>query len=484
MRKTFSFIASMILIMLALPATALASANLTVEADGGDYNVYCLLTGSPANPGSLSFVSTSFPRDAWNEAAGREIPDAHAAAEALPRDDGAAEAFGEAARKHGTELAQMKAKDSIDVPAGIYLIVGNTTVPYVVSAEEGAAIVADVKARRAPEFTLRVSKDPGELAERIWLASGEKAVLRVEVEIPDDYDRYEDYQLGLSIESGDRVSVDGENATAVILEGSAVTGDCTLSAATPHNATQIMIENLKETLPDYTENTSIVFTVPISANMEGTDGNVNVSVLFGAEGEDCHKTESHEVECISGSFSITVDGPKADGTFVLEREGTGFAGENGWIEDPEDATEYTPADGKIKIDGIAPGTYFLHQVKAPTGQRGSNEPVTINVTSFASKLSATIAGGLDGTALDGVEEDEISITVVNETHEGEWANTPGPRSSDTAKGTPNATADMIANGAWALALAAVLVIVFLLVSRSAIRSRKRQEAEDEGDDLA
>lgn len=481
MRKSIAFLALVIAALFALPATALATTNLTVDADGGDYNIYCLLTGSPSRPENLSFVSTSFPREAWNEAAGREIPDTQAANDALPKDDGAAEAFGDAAKKHGTELAQVKANEGISLPAGIYLIVGNTTVPKVVFAEDEADVHADMKARRAPEFSLRISKDPGELAERVWLGSGEKAALYVEVSLPDDYDRYEAYRLGVAIEGGERINVDGEKATATVITDDIAATTCEVTNATPRDSTQITIEDLKETLPDYAENTKIVFEVPIEAAMGGADGKVSVSVLFGAEGEDCHKTEPGEVEYLSGTLSVSVEGAKADGSFVLEREGLGFAGEDGWTEKADDAIEYACEGGKIEIAGIAPGTYYLHQVSAPAGQRGSDEGIVVKVTSFASKLSATISGGLEGTSFDGVEEDVISITVINEPYEGTWTNTPGTHSADTAEQASSPVADMIANGAWALALAAVLVIVFLLMSKSAIRSRKQKEEAEEGE---
>lgn len=247
----------------------------------------------------------------------------------------------------------------------------------------------------------------------------------------EEYAEYEKYKVvftdtmsaGITFESIESVKVDGVPVTNY---------SCTATAGQAGGEWTLTIDNIKIDGVDLTNGAviEVIYNAHLNSNavVGNHDDNVNkVKLNFSnnpnAGGEnDLGSTEEDWVWV----FTYNVDVDKVDGKhktqmlagaeFKLKNSAGKWAtvenGEiKGWVDSQDAGTTLTSdANGRIAIEGLDAGTYYLVETKAPAGYNLLANPVEFTITAVHSEAADKINAS---TAFKLNNEDTNLITVEN-----------------------------------------------------------------------
>lgn len=278
--------------------------------------------------------------------------------------------------------------------------------------------------------------------------------------LPDNLSTYETYKIIFHDTLDNGLTYNANSAKVYVINGATTTEAKAGYTVEPTGQTLTVtiadVNNLKDdnsTAITMTAASKIIVEYTAELNVRadiGTPGNKNTVYLeysndpnwdgTGSEPEPTGNTPKDEVLVFTYELDVTkVDGKDEtkklkDAEFVLYREVLKTVGEAqtkvkeyvtvdeagkviGWTENDHDSTETNKAsvlksdtNGSIKVIGLDAGTYYLEEIKAPSGYNKLSDPITIVIT--ASVTTTEDAAALTGLTIK-VGEGEAKSGVLD-----------------------------------------------------------------------
>jgi fimbrial isopeptide formation D2 family protein/LPXTG-motif cell wall-anchored protein len=230
--------------------------------------------------------------------------------------------------------------------------------------------------------------------------------------------RLNGFALSLDLVAGIKTSADDANpykpteGTKITIEYSATINENAVTVV--NNEAKLTYSNdPADTTATGTDNPPVVRTNVYNLNINKVDSASNV--LEGAEFK-LYKLDSDSSTKLYYKSTLDSNNKLTKVDWVKEKEAVGNKGEDGYQAAVTGDIKTTDASGAASFNGIAAGTYYLEEVKAPDGFNPLKEPIEIKITETTYDATGTATAGkltIVTTENDGVEAGDITLDNTN-----------------------------------------------------------------------
>jgi fimbrial isopeptide formation D2 family protein/LPXTG-motif cell wall-anchored protein len=230
--------------------------------------------------------------------------------------------------------------------------------------------------------------------------------------------RLNGFALSLDLVAGIKTSANGTDiykpteGTDITIEYSATINENAVTVV--NNEAKLTYSNdPADTTATGTDNPPVVRTNVYNLNINKVDSASNV--LEGAEFK-LYKFDSDSSTKLYYKSTLDSNNKLTKVDWVKEKEAVGNKGEDGYQAAVTGDIKTTDASGAASFNGIAAGTYYLEEVKAPDGFNPLKEPIEIKITETTYDATGTATAGkltIVTTENDGVEAGDITLDNTN-----------------------------------------------------------------------